>query len=139
MKVELKRADKDFHLVATGMAGVQVHIDGAQAIGGHNAGARPMELMLMSLGSCSAIDIILILRKQKIELDDLIISVNGDREADTVPSLFYKIHVHFAFKGENLDEGKLKRAVELSMDKYCSATATLRKTAEVTYSVSIEN
>ncbi|MFO7447233.1 MAG: OsmC family protein [Ignavibacteriaceae bacterium] len=138
MKVELKRIDKDYHMQAAGSAGVPVDIDGAEAIGGHNAGARPMELMLMSLGGCSAIDIISILRKQKIEIEDFSISVDGEREADKTPSLFTNINVHFRFTGQNLDENKVKRAVELSMDKYCSAAAVLRKTAIINYTFSIE-
>jgi putative redox protein len=138
MKVELKREDKDFHMVAIGSAGVPVHIDGAESIGGHNAGARPMELMLMSLGSCSVIDIISILRKQKIEIDDLTVSIDGERDPEAIPSLFTNIDVHFKFTGD-LDESKVKRAVELSMEKYCSAAATLRKTAEITYRYTITN
>jgi len=137
MQVELKRVDKDFHLRAVGSAGVAVDIDGAEAIGGHNAGARPMELFLMGLGACTSIDVISILRKQKFEIEDLSISIEGDREKEKVPSLFTDIRVHFTFKGK-LDESKVKRAIELSMDKYCSATATLRKTANITYTFSIE-
>jgi putative redox protein len=137
MKVELKRADKDYHMVAVGSAGVPVHIDGAEAIGGHNAGARPMELLLMGLGGCSVIDVISILRKQKIEVDDLTVTIEGEREKDVIPSLFTDISVHFKFKGD-LEENKIKRAVELAMEKYCSAAATLRKSAAITYKYSIE-
>ena len=72
-----------------------------------------------------------------MEVEDLSISVDGEREPDKTPSLFTKINVHFTLKGK-FDESKVRRAVELSMDKYCSATATLRKTAAITYSFSIE-
>jgi putative redox protein len=137
MKVELKRADNDYHMVATGISGVPVHIDGAEAIGGHNAGARPMELLLMGLGGCSVIDIISILRKQKIEVDDLNVTIEAERESDKTPSLFTGIDIHFKFKGY-LEESKVKRAVELSMEKYCSAAATLRKSANITYHYTIE-
>lgn len=136
MQVKLKRVDNDFHFEAVGSAGVPVHIDGAEAIGGHNAGARPMELMLMSIGSCSAIDIIQILRKQKQVIEDFKISINGDREPEKIPSLFTDISIHFFLKG-NLDEKKVKRAIELSIGKYCSASATLNKTAEIKYTFEI--
>ena len=137
MKVELKRIDKDFHMQATGASGVHVEIDAGEAAGGHNAGARPMELMLMSLGGCSAVDIISILRKQKMEIEDFSISIDGEREPDKIPSLFTDINVHFKFKGK-LDESKVQRAIELSIEKYCSASETLRKTAVINYSFSIE-
>jgi len=137
MKVELKRVDDNFHFKAVGSAGVEVNIDAAESIGGVNAGARPMELMLMSLGACSSIDIVQILKKQKQEIKVLNVSVDGKREADKIPSLFKEIEIHFSLKG-NLEERKVKRAVELSVDKYCSAAAILNKTASIKYSFKIE-
>jgi putative redox protein len=136
MKVELNRVNNDYHFKAVGSAGVAVDIDGAASIGGHNSGARPMELMLMSLGACSAIDIIQILKKQKQKIEGFNVSVNGDRDPDNVPSLFTSIDVHFILKGK-LEKNKVERAVELSMEKYCSAVAVLNKTAKIHYSFSI--
>lgn len=137
MHVDLVRVDDAFHFRATGTAGVALDIDGAVAIGGHNAGARPMEMLLMGLASCSAIDVILILKKQRQLIEDFRMSVDGLREADATPAPFQKIHVHYVLKGQ-LDTEKVRRAIDLSMDKYCSATAQLRPTAEITYSFVIE-
>jgi len=137
MKVELKRIDEDFHFEASGEAGVPVHIDAAGGIGGHNAGARPMELMLMSAGSCSAIDVILILRKQKQDLKDLQITIEGEREKGKHVSVFTGINLHFRLTGR-LSTLKVERALKLSMEKYCSAVTMLRKTAEISYSYEIK-
>jgi putative redox protein len=136
MKVELNRVDDDFHFKAIGSAGVAVDIDGAESIGGHNSGARPMELMLMSLGACSAIDIIQILKKQKQKIEKFNISVNGERDPDNIPSLFTTIDVHFILTGE-LEKNKVERAIKLSVEKYCSATAILCKTAKINYTFEI--
>jgi len=136
MKVELKRVNDAFHFEAVGAAEVPVHIDGSPEIGGVNAGARPMEMILMGLGGCSAIDIVLILQKQRQVIEDMSITVEGERVTNETPSVFKTIHVHYAFKGD-LSEEKVKRAIDLSMEKYCSVTAILNKTAEVTHSFSI--
>ncbi|CCH52294.1 OsmC family protein [Fibrisoma limi BUZ 3] len=136
MHVELVRVDDAFHFQATGTAGVALDIDGSTDIGGHNAGARPMEMLLMGLASCSAIDVILILKKQKQVIDDFRLRVDGLREKDATPAPFQKIHITYLLKGQ-LDANKVQRAIDLSMDKYCSATAQLRPTAEITYSFEI--
>ena len=138
MKVELVRIDDAFHFEASGASGVINHIDANVDIGGHNLGARPMELLLMGLGGCTAIDVILILKKQRQIIEDLRISVEGEREkiAGTEMTPFHKINIHFAFKG-NLDLVKVERAIKLSMEKYCSATAQFSPSAEITHSLSI--
>ncbi|MVM37823.1 OsmC family peroxiredoxin [Spirosoma sp. HMF3257] len=136
MQVELVRVDDAFHFEALGKSGVAQHIDAATDIGGHNAGARPMEMMLMGLAGCSAIDVILILKKQKQVLDDFRLKVDGLREKDAIPAPFKKIHITYLLKGQ-LDPEKVKRAIDLSMDKYCSATAQLRPSTEITYSFEI--
>lgn len=136
MQVQLKRVDHAFHFEAVGAAGVPVHIDANPAIGGHNAGARPMEMLLMGLGGCSAIDIILILQKQKQAITDFRIHIDGEREPDAVPSVFTNIRIHYALAGD-LDEQKVKRAIDLSMEKYCSVSAILNKTAALSYTFSV--
>ena len=136
MQVELVRVDDAFHFEAVGQSNVPQHIDGAVAIGGHNAGARPMEMLLMGLAGCSAIDVILILNKQKQVIDDFRMTVDGLREKDAVPSPFQKIHITYKLKGQ-LDPARVNRAVALSMDKYCSATAQFRPSATITYSVEL--
>ncbi len=140
MKVELVRVDDGFHFEATGSSSdVKVHTDAAPNIGGKNAGVRPMELLLMGLGSCSAIDVVLVLKKQRQEVLDFRISVEGERvkEDDTERSPFRKVHIHYFFKG-NLDPAKVERAVKLSMEKYCSATAQFEPLAEITHEITIE-
>ncbi len=137
MQVELVRVDDAFHFEAVGKSGATQHIDAATDIGGHNAGARPMEMLLMGLAGCSAIDVILILKKQKQVLEDFRLKVDGLREKGATPAPFKKIHITYLLKGQ-LDDDKVKRAIDLSMDKYCSATAQFRPSAEITYSFEIQ-
>lgn len=139
MKVELVRVDDAFHFEGTGSSEVKVHTDGSPEIGGQNLGVRPMELLLMGLASCSAIDVVLILKKQRQEITDFRIIADGDREQepDTQRKPFRKIHLTFKFAGVNLDEAKIQRAIGLSMEKYCSATAQLEALATITYDVEI--
>lgn len=136
MKIVLDRVDDAFHFEAKNEEGNVVHIDGAPAIGGHGEGARPMQLLVMGLGGCSAMDIIFILKKQKQIIDDLSIELNAERHEDQQPAIFKSIHVTFKFKGE-MDAKKVKRAVGLSMDKYCSVTKIIEKTAEISYSATL--
>ncbi len=136
MQIKLQRIDQDFRLEAANEDGHSVVLDASSTIGGHDAGMRPMQLLLAGIGSCSAIDIISILRKQRQPLDDIKITVNGEREANRVPSLFTKIHLHYDLFGE-LDEAKAKRAVELSVEQYCSVAKMVEKVAEITYSYAV--
>jgi putative redox protein len=136
MKVELRRVNNAFHFEAVGAAGVPVHIDGSPDIGGVDAGARPMEMILMGLGGCSAIDIVLILQKQRQLIEDMSISIEAERVPNEIPSVFKTIHLHYTFKGD-LNIEKVTRAIELSMEKYCSVTAILNKTAVITHSFTI--
>jgi putative redox protein len=141
MKVELVRVDDAFHFEGSGSSEVRVHIDGSPAIGGHNAGVRPMELLLMGLASCSAIDILLIMKKQRQEVTDFRVLAEGDRvkEETTQRTPYRTINLHFMLKGKGLDSSKVDRAIQLSMEKYCSATAQFEGTATITHSVTIEN
>jgi putative redox protein len=137
MAVNLVRVDDAFHFSAIGTAGIALDIDGATDIGGHNAGARPMEMLLMGLAGCTAIDVILILQKQKQVIEDFSMTAEGQREKGAIPAPFKSIHLTYKLKGA-LDPDKVKRAIDLSMDKYCSATAQLRPTADITYSFILE-
>lgn len=140
MKVTLDRIDNAFHFEAKGNSPVKVHIDAAENIGGHNAGARPMELLLMGLGGCTSIDVLLILKKQRQEPRDIKLTVSGNRKKieGTEMSPFTDINVHFELYGD-LDSKKVKKAIELSMEKYCSATAQLAATATITHSFELKN
>jgi putative redox protein len=136
MEVILNRLDQDFHFEAKGSSPIPVHIDAAEGIGGHNAGARPMELLLMGLGGCTAIDVILILKKQRQVVEDFQIRVQGDREKieGTEKTPFRQINIQFELKGQ-IDGNKALKAIQLSMDKYCSATAQLEPSATITHSL----
>jgi putative redox protein len=139
MKISLKRLDDAFHFEAKNEEGRTVQMDAAENIGGRNQGVRPMQMLLMSLAGCSAIDVVNILKKQKQQIDDFQVEVEGEREEikEEVAKVFKDINVHFLFKG-NLEPGKAKRAVELSMEKYCSVEKTLRLAgAKINYKISI--
>lgn len=138
MRINLKRIDSDFNFEASNEDGNTISIDASTGIGGNNKGMRPMQLLLAAIGSCSAIDIVSILRKQKQEIIFFDIEVDGEREEILVEgvSLFKTIDVHFILKG-NIDVTKAERAVKLSMEKYCSVSKILEPTATITYKVSV--
>jgi putative redox protein len=136
MEIHIERLDNAFHLRATNESGNTVETDGSPAIGGSNKGMRPMEMLLSSLGACSSIDVINILNKMHQPLQDIKITLQGEREKDAIPSLFTDIHVKFDLYGD-LDVDKAKRAVDMSMEKYCSVTKILEKTAKVTWEANV--
>lgn len=123
--VELTRVQNDYGFEATDAYGHKVQMDTSPESGGHNFGVRPMQMLLMGVAGCSAIDVISILKKQRQEVRDYKMTVNGEREPGKEPSLWKDITIDFHIYG-NVDEDKAKRAVELSMDKYCSVSATLK-------------
>ena len=126
MKINLKQIDDAFHFEAKNEDGRTVQIDAAEKIGGSNQGVRPMQMLLMALAGCSAIDIVSILKKQRQQIDDFQIEVEGEREnIEEVAKIFTDIKINFHLKG-NIEPEKAKRAVELSMEKYCSVEKTLR-------------
>lgn len=138
MKITLKRLDDAFHLEAVNEDGYKIETDGAPKIGGGNKGMRPMQLMLAAAGSCSSIDIISILKKQKQHLKAFDVEVTAEREQGKVPSLFSDIHIHYILTGD-LDDAKVKRAIDLSVTKYCSVVKIMEKTATVSSSYEIIN
>ena len=118
--------------VAQSGTGNSVLMDGPPEAGGENLGPRPMEMLLMGLGGCSAYDVVVILRKARQRLHDCVVDISAER-AESVPKVFTKIHLHFVVTGVGLSENQVKRAVNLSADKYCSASRMLAKTAEITH------
>lgn len=135
MRVDLKRMDEAFHMEAVNENGIKMQFDIAPESGGHNKGVRPMQSLLMAMGGCSSVDIIMILKKQKQEIQDLQISIDGEREPNKEPSLWQTIHASFKLKGP-MEKEKVIRAVQLSMDKYCSVSKTLEAAgAKITYDV----
>lgn len=137
MRVTLERQNDAVHFVARTEAGGVVPIDGGPAAGGQGLGARPMELLLAGLGGCSGIDVVGILKKQREPVTGMTIIVEGEREQGKEPSLFTRIHVHFAIRGP-ADDAKVARAVELSMAKYCSVARILEQSASITWSHALE-
>ncbi len=133
MQIRIQRQNEAVHLTAQNEEGHEVHLDGSDKIGGQNLGFRPMQMLLVALGSCASMDVLSILEKQKQNIDDYKVFVDGERDQDKVPSLFADIHVRFEFTG-NLDVQKIERAIRLSMEKYCSVTKTLEETAYITSS-----
>jgi len=136
MKISIKRIDEDFNMKAVNEEGASLLMDASPDIGGHGKGLRPMQLLLSALGGCSAIDVILILKKQKQNIESFEVEVDGNREKTGDVSLFKNIVLHFKIKGK-VDKDKAERAVQLSLDKYCSVAKTLEATAKITYKVSV--
>ena len=129
MKARVKLAE-GMTFVAESGSGHAVVVDASPDHGGRNLGARPMELVLMGLGTCSAIDVLHILRKGRQSVTDCVVDLDGQR-ADKDPKVFTRIHLHYVVTGRALDATQVERAITLSKDKYCSATAMLAKTAEI--------
>lgn len=113
-------------------SGHTVVMDGPLDSGGRNLGVRPMEMVLLGLGGCSAFDVVHILRKARQQITDCVADLDATR-ADTDPKVFTRIHVHFTVTGKSLDAKRVEQAVKLSAEKYCSASIMLGKTAEITH------
>lgn len=115
-------------------SGHSVIMDGAPDAGGRNLGFRPMEMLLLGLGGCSAFDVVLILKRGRERVTDCVVEIEAER-AETEPKVFTRIAMRYIVTGHELDPKKVERAVNLSADKYCSAMAIMRKTAEVTHTI----
>jgi putative redox protein len=133
MRIELERTSKAYDLEARNERGQKVHVDGATAIGGGDNAYRPMELLLAALAGCSAIDVIHMLKEPEGEAGELQVTVDGERNTESTPALFKSIHIHFEYGGAVAKE-KFERAVQLSIEKYCSVAKILEKSADLTYS-----
>lgn len=136
MKIVIKRTDDDFAMEAKNEDGNVITMDGPPNLGGHNSGFRPTQLLLAAVGGCSAIDVVMILKKQKQRIDSFEIEVDGEKEKVEEYSLFKDITIHFKLKGE-IELEKAERAVQLSIEKYCSVSKTLEPTAKISYKVSV--
>ena len=117
-------------------SGHKVAMDGPPEFGGKNRGSRPMELMLIGMGGCTAFDVVHILRKGRQEITDCVAEVSAER-AETEPKVFTRIHVHFKVTGKKLDPKRVENAIKLSAEKYCSASIMLGKTATITHDFEI--
>jgi len=117
-------------------SGHRVTMDVAPEVGGRNLGLRPMEMVLLGLGGCTAIDVLHMLRKGRQPITDMRVELNAER-AEDVPKVFTRIHLHFVLTGAGLDPHKIERAINWSASKYCSASMMLNKTAEMTHDFEI--
>lgn len=136
MKATVKWVDGAMFVGESG-SGHAVVMDGPEEIGGRNMGIRPMEMMLLSVGACSSIDVVSILKKGRQQVTRCEARLEAER-ADAVPAVFTRINLHFIVAGRDLDPGKVQRAVDLSAEKYCSASIMLRKSGvEITHDVEI--
>lgn len=131
MQVRIKWLEQRVFEARTG-SGHTISMDGPPDHGGQNLAARPMEMILVGLGGCSAFDVVEILEKSRQKVTNCEINIDAER-VDEIPSVFSKIHMRFTIAGDNLSEKHVKRAVELSIEKYCSVVKMLRPNVEITY------
>jgi len=122
--------------VGEASSGHAIVMDGDPKFGGRNTAVRPTELLLIGLGGCSGMDVISILKKKQQDVRGLEINVNGQK-AETYPQKFTDLALEFVITGKNVSEEAVKRAVDLSMEKYCSVKATLEGSAKITFSYRI--
>jgi putative redox protein len=111
-----------------------VSMDAEAKFGGKDAGPRPKTLLLASLAGCTGMDVVSLLKKMRVEVDDFRIKVSGEL-TDEHPKYYHKIHVAYSFEGSDLDQAKLEKAVKLSQEKYCGVSAMLGKVADLTYEI----
>lgn len=131
MKVRVKWLDHMSFIGETG-SGHSVVMDGAPEVGGRDLAPRPMEMLLLGLGGCTAFDVVMILQKSRQTVTDCQVEVEAER-AETDPKVFTRIHVHYVVTGRGLQTRHVERAVKLSAEKYCSASVMLGATAEITH------
>ncbi len=137
MKCRIKWLDH-MSFVGESGSGHSVVMDSAPDAGGRNLGVRPLEMLLLGLGGCTAFDVVSILHKSRQQLVDCEVELEAER-AEEIPKVFTKIHAHFIVSGKDLDASKVAKAVALSADKYCSASRMLEKTATITHDFEIVN
>jgi putative redox protein len=135
MKARIKWV-QDVMFVGESGSGHSVVMDGAPDAGGRNLGVRPMEMLLLGLGGCSAFDVVMILKRGREPVTDCVVELDGER-ATTDPKVFTKITMNYIVSGNGLDPKKVERAVQLSAEKYCSATAIMAKTAQIDHTITI--
>lgn len=135
MKARVKWLE-EVTFVGESASGHAVVMDGPPEHGGRNIGIRPMEMLLLGMGGCTSFDVISILKKSRQAVEDCVVELEAER-AETEPKVFTRIHAHFIISGKELSDKHVKRAVELSAEKYCSASIMLGKTAEISHDYEI--
>jgi len=137
MKARVKWIE-DLLFVGESGTGHTIVMDGPEELGGHGTAMRPMELLLLGMGGCTSFDMIQMLKKGRQDIRDCVVEIDSER-SDEIPKVFTKINVHYVVTGKNLKEAQVKRAVELSTQKYCSASIMLGQSAEITHDYEIIN
>ncbi len=135
MKSRVKWLD-NMSFVGESASGHSVVMDGPPEFGGRNLGIRPMEMLILGLGGCSSFDVMLILKKSRQKVEHCEVELDYDR-AEQDPKVFTRIHMHFIVSGRNVDAKRVAKAIELSAEKYCSASIMLAKTATITHDFEI--
>lgn len=135
MKARIKWADGAMMIAESG-SGHAVVMDGPAEHGGRNMGPRPMEMLLLGMGGCTEFDVLHILKKARQQVTGCVVELEAERSEEE-PKVFTKIHAHFIITGHNLSTKHIARAVNLSAEKYCSASIMLGKTAEITHDFEI--
>ena len=131
MKARIQLAE-GMTFVAESGSGHAIVVDAAPDVGGRDLGARPMELVLMGTGACSAIDVVHILRKARQSVTGCVVELDAER-ANEDPKVFTRIHLRYVVSGKALATAQVERAIKLSKEKYCSATIMLARAAEISY------
>ena len=126
----------DMRFSGTATSGHTLIMDADEGAGGHDAGFRPMELLLVGFGGCSGMDVISILRKKRQTITGLELNVKGEK-SDSDPKIYKEVHIEYVVKGKGVETGAVERAISLSLDKYCSVGATLAKAGTITHSFRI--
>ncbi len=135
MKAVVKWLD-NMSFVGETESGHSVVMDGPPESGGRNLGVRPMEMVLLGMGGCTAFDVVLILKRQRQAITDCYVELSSER-AEEAPKVFTKIHVHYVVKGKSLDDKKVARAVDMTAEKYCSVSIMLAQSVDVTHDYEI--
>jgi len=135
MKARVKWLDNMSFVGETG-SGHSVVMDGAPESGGRNLAARPMEMVLIGMGGCTAFDVVMILQKARQPINDCIVELTAER-SEEIPKIFTKIHAHYIVKGKGLSEKQVEKAVNLTAEKYCSVSIMLAAIAQVTHDFEI--
>jgi len=123
---------QDVSFKGSSESGHEVVLDGPEELGGKGLGMRPMEMMLIGMGGCTSFDVVTILKRSRQQITGCIAEIEAIR-ADEIPKVFTSIHIHFLIKGIDLQEKAIKRAIELSANKYCSASIMLGKSVKITH------
>lgn len=137
MQVNLYRA-KGSTFIAKGDSNHWVVLDSVKQFGGSEAASKPMEMVLMALGGCTALDIESLINKMRTPADEFHVEISAERQ-DEHPKIFTKIHLNFIFKGTNLNRANIEKAVKLSQEKYCSVSAMLSKSVNISYEINYIN